>query len=444
MNFIHSEVALPNVVLRFAATLLSLAPLVCFLQTYRAGESCSVSRSGAADGYEISPDLFSNADLLRCDVFDRIKTVEIPGKAQRGDFTKSMYEFYAPLIWKIVEMDHGGDLSRIAFFGQSEGGAPMFELPLLLMYRKITEEVEKHKHLGVKSVQQLLEKVLTSKEMRRPFCVAGAWGSDTMPRPESVQGAYNWKRLTDVATICGDLMIRQICCSQTSEFFDVECVLFLSNFPWSHGVNVMDTAQYSGLDATYDPLLVYHQLSKIASAGFSTVEAWDFVSDHSTHKQYWTIPDARRKELLVKLDDEECNWKARGVDTWKGYLYPYHSEKELHAADPFTGELPDLWQAEVQYCHATSIQIKETLLSSAAECDRACKQRWPKRLLDQVQGKTFQDASGEGDPTGNSGYAEASSSTADDLNAGVGTYALYGRAFGISEAEHYMTGPAGK
>ena len=66
MNFIHLEMALPNVVLRFAATLLSLAPLVCFLQTYRAGESYSVSRSGATDGYEISPDLFSNADLLRC------------------------------------------------------------------------------------------------------------------------------------------------------------------------------------------------------------------------------------------------------------------------------------------------------------------------------------------------------------------------------------------
>ena len=64
---IRLEMALPSVVLRFAAALLSFAPLVCFLQTYRAGESYSVSRSGscAADGSEMSPDLFSTADRLR-------------------------------------------------------------------------------------------------------------------------------------------------------------------------------------------------------------------------------------------------------------------------------------------------------------------------------------------------------------------------------------------
>lgn len=217
--------------------------------------------------------------------------LNLPGKGQKGDWNDAVYEYYGPLCEKIIDMDHGGDLSKVAFYASSEGGSMMYELPLYLMHKKIRDELEKQKQRGggknaVQTVADLAEKVLNTEALRRPFCVAGVWGADVFPRPESVQGARNWQRLVETATICG------------------------AHTTWLSGVNTMDQHNYltPHLTAIFDPRYVLHQLNKIASAGYKHVEAWELPADHTANVLYWSVPASRRSAGVLKINDKNCDW----------------------------------------------------------------------------------------------------------------------------------------
>eukprot|EP00392_Amoebophrya_sp_AT5.2_P010139 g10192.t1 len=173
--------------------------------TSATGNATSSTTAGEdeSDGSSSASSCGSSESFLESETHGMLK---LPGQSRQGDFTKAVYEFYGPLVSKIIDMDHGGDLSKVAFFATSEGGSMMFELPLYLMHRKIMGEVAAQKENGVRTPGDLAAKVLNTPKKRRPFCVGGTWGSDTMPRPESIQGKHNWRRLRDTAAICGDLM----------------------------------------------------------------------------------------------------------------------------------------------------------------------------------------------------------------------------------------------
>lgn len=204
-------------------------------------------------------------------------TLQFPGLGEQGDFVSSVYEFHGPLLDKIVELAHDGDLSKTAFHGDSEGGSMSIELPLYLMHKKITRAVAQH---GVNSVAALVENKLPTEEARRPYCVASIAGLNNFPRPESIQGARNWKRLTEVAQVCGTLT------------------------KWTMAVATLDTVKYHGDRAVYEPHLVLHQLHKIASAGFAHVETYEMPTGH-TMGPYWATPE----QLCVRQLDN--SWLSK-------------------------------------------------------------------------------------------------------------------------------------
>eukprot|EP00392_Amoebophrya_sp_AT5.2_P005343 g5352.t1 len=253
------------------------------------------------------------------------------GAADRSDFHRAAYEFYGPLHEKIVETEHGGDLSKVAFQGSSEGGGIAVEMPLYLMHKKITRAVRaESKKRGLApgkmmSVAQLAEQVLTTKEKRRPYCVAGVWGPNILPRTESIQGKRNEKRLEEIAAVCGDLV------------------------KWNIGVQLLDQIKYWADDSVYEPHLVLHQLAKIAKAGFQHVHSWERPADHY-HNYYWATPHEHRGGAYkvqggrpTSADDERCAWDRRHNANVK----PYYDAEQLKRADLVAAKLPRLHFAEV-------------------------------------------------------------------------------------------------
>eukprot|EP00392_Amoebophrya_sp_AT5.2_P008430 g8451.t1 len=341
--------------------------------------------------------------------------VKIPGQSRQGDFHKAVYEFYGPLVSKIVDMDHGGDLSQVAFYGSSEGGAMIYELSLYLMHKKISDAVAGYTRRGVLTAEDLRKKILgDSPEKRRPFCVGGTFASDSMPRPESIQGKHNWKRLQDTAAICGDLV------------------------KWTSGLKTTDTFQYIGLgNAIYDPNLVLHQLGKIAAAGYSTVEVWELPSDHPASTLLWSIPLRRRQQRMQKFEGDKCHWQKRGLQgEWNGYLFPFRTEGELHAADPVTKMLPDSWQAEIRFCH-TAVDYMDQDIKDAKKHQGIETDLFPPELVENVRknygSKKCIVFAEDGDQTGYKGK------NAGDLDAQLGAYAMHGRAFGGGGVDKYLT-----
>eukprot|EP00392_Amoebophrya_sp_AT5.2_P007245 g7259.t1 len=323
--------------------------------------------------------------------------LELPGKADQGDWTKAVYEYYGPLVTKIVEMDHNNDLSQVAFYGSSEGGAMMFELPLYLMHQRILAELKRHAKRGVRTVEQLVQKVLTTAEKRRPFCVGGVWGAAVFARPESIQGRANAKRLRETAQVCGDMTT------------------------WSSGLHTMDQHKYLSVSETvFDPRLVLHQLSKIAAAGYRTVEVWELPADHAGNAVFWSLPPARRAQLAVKLDGEaECDAES----TRYNGLHPFKDTAELRRADVVALALPHLLDAEMNSCflHHDSVEWPSPAVKrqKSPEAQKLC-------LSDGENSAGWSQPVGEGPAVG-------------DLDQTVGAYAIYGRAFGEKPAASITT-----
>eukprot|EP00392_Amoebophrya_sp_AT5.2_P012140 g12235.t1 len=57
--------------------------------------------------------------------FETFGLTKLPlkGAAEQGDFFRNVYEYYGPLMQKMIDLDHGGDLSKVAMYSSSEGGS---------------------------------------------------------------------------------------------------------------------------------------------------------------------------------------------------------------------------------------------------------------------------------------------------------------------------------
>lgn len=256
------------------------------------------------------------------------QVLRMAGKAEHGsDWVKTVYGFYGPLVEKIVEIDHGGDLSKVTFFGSSEGGSLAFELPLYLSHKKITEKM---RALGLKTARELVDQALTTVELRRPFCVAGIWGRSVVARPQSIQGRANQRRMEDVAAVCHDLT------------------------KFNTSVNVVDTTQHAGFkEATFHPKIVRHQLQKLAGAGFAHVHAWETVDDHG-EVSVWAVPAAHRY-MTKKQDEKTCTYHKRAATAKpdaavvaNGASFPYRNKAERAQADATLQQLTNQFRAETE------------------------------------------------------------------------------------------------